>query len=119
MVFPERSLPLDDSWDVIVIGGGPSGSTAAAAAAREGARTLLIETTASLGGSGTIALVPAWCPFSDKEKIIYRGLAEKVFNAAKEGMAHVGKDDLDWVPIDAERLKRVYDDLVSGFGASV
>ncbi|MFZ4599779.1 MAG: FAD-dependent oxidoreductase, partial [Terrimicrobiaceae bacterium] len=97
----------------------PSGSTAAAAAAREGAHTLLIETTASLGGSGTIALVPAWCPFSDKEKIIYRGLAEKVFNSAKEGMAHVGKDDLDWVPIDAERLKRVYDDLVTGYGVTV
>jgi 2-polyprenyl-6-methoxyphenol hydroxylase-like FAD-dependent oxidoreductase len=119
MVLPARGLPLDDSWDVIVAGGGPSGSAAAAAAAREGARTLLVETAASLGGSGTIALVPAWCPFSDKQKIIYRGLAEKVFDAAKDGMAHVGKDDLDWVPIDAERLKRVYDDLVSGFGVAV
>ena len=119
MILPARCLSLDNSWDVIVIGGGPSGSTAAASSAREGARTLLIETTSSLGGSGTIALVPAWCPFSDKKKIIYRGLAEKVFNAAKNGMAHVGKDDLDWVPIDAERLKRVYDDLVSGFGVAV
>ena len=117
--FPDRDLPLDDSWDVIVVGGGPSGCTAAAAAAREGARTLLIETTSSLGGSGTIALVPAWCPFSDQEKIIYRGLAEKVFNASKEGLAHVNPGDLDWVPIDAEKLKRVYDDLVTGFGATV
>jgi hypothetical protein len=114
-----RELPLDDSWDVIVVGGGPTGCTAAAAAAREGARTLLIETTASLGGSGTIALVPAWCPFSDKEKIIYRGLAEKVFTAAKQGLAHVGAQDMDWVPIDAEKLKRVYDDLVTEAGATV
>ncbi|CAN5340938.1 FAD-dependent oxidoreductase [soil metagenome] len=119
LTLPARSLPLDDSWDVIVIGGGPSGCTAAVAAAREGARTLLIESTASFGGSGTIALVPAWCPFSDKQKIIYRGLAEKVFNAAKSGMAHVGQDDLDWVPIDAERLKRVYDDLVTSAGVKV
>jgi len=114
-----RYLPLDASWDVIVVGGGPTGCTAAAAAAREGARTLLIETTSSLGGSGTSALVPAWCPFSDKEKIIYRGLAEKVFTAAKTGMAHVAADALDWVPIDAEKLKRVYDDLVTGAGATV
>lgn len=34
-------------------------------------------------------------------------------------MAHVKPDDLDWVPIDAERLKRVYDDLVTGAGADV
>jgi len=114
-----RTLECDDSWDVIVVGGGPTGCTAATAAAREGARTLLIETTASLGGSGTIALVPAWCPFSDKEKIIYRGLAEKVFEAAKKGMAHVPEQELDWVPIDAEKLKRVYDDLVTEAGVQV
>ena len=117
--LPARSLTLDDSWDVIVAGGGPAGCTAAMAAAREGARTLLIESTGSLGGSGTTALVPAWCPFSDKEKIIYRGLAEKVFTAAKAGMNHVASDALDWVPIDPERLKRVYDELVTEAGATV
>ena len=114
-----RSLPLDDAWDVIVVGGGPTGCTAATAAAREGARTLLIESSGVLGGSGTSALVPAWCPFSDKEKIIYRGLAEKVFTAAKAGMAHIDPAALDWVAIDAERLKRVYDSLVTEAGASV
>ena len=112
-------IPCNDSFDVIVVGGGPSGCSAAAAAAREGARTLLIEASGCLGGSGTSALVPAWCPFSDKEKIIYRGLAEKVFTRAKEGMAHVKSDALDWVPIDAERLKRVYDDLVTEAGVTV
>ena len=114
-----RSLPLDDSWDVVVVGGGPTGCTAAAAAAREGARTLLIEASGMLGGSGTSALVPAWCPFSDREKIIYRGLAEKVFNATKAGMAHIDPEALDWVAIDAERLKRVYDALVTEAGATV
>lgn len=117
--LPARALPLDDAWDVIVVGGGPAGCTAAAAAAREGARTLLIEGSGNLGGSGTSALVPAWCPFSDKEKIIYRGLAEKVFAAAKQGVSHVKNSDLDWVPIDPERLKRVYDDLVTEAGATI
>src|SRR3954465_2569267 len=97
------SIPLNEDYDVIVAGGGPTGCTAAAAAAREGAKTLLIEGTGALGGSGTSALVPAWCPFSDQQKIIYRGLAEKVFTAAKQGIAHVGANDLDWVAIDAER----------------
>ena len=117
--LPATEIPLDDSWDVIVLGGGPAGCTSAAAAGLEGARTLLIEATGSLGGMGTNALVPAWCPFSDKEKMIYRGLAEKVFTACKAGMPHVKKDALDWVPIDAERLKRIYDQLVTDAGVKV
>lgn len=68
---------------------------------------------------GTSALVPAWCPFSDKEKMIYRRLAAKVFAAAKQGMAHVKPRRDGLVAIDAERLKRVYDDLVLGAGATV
>jgi hypothetical protein len=111
-----RPLTIDDSWDVIVVGGGPSGCTAAAAAAREGARTLLIEGSGVLGGMGTSGLVPAWCPFSDKTQIIYRGLAERVFLESKKGVLHVPKEQLDWVPINPEHLKRVYDDLVLDHG---
>ncbi len=117
--LPARQLPLDESFDCIVVGGGPAGCTAAAAAAREGARTLLIEGTGALGGMGTSGLVPAWCPFSDGEKIIYRGLAERVFVESKAGLAHVKPEDTDWVAIDPERLKRVYDELVTGFGVTV
>lgn len=114
-----REVPLSGEWDVVVVGGGPSGCSAATAAAREGAKTLLIEAGGCLGGSGTSALVPAWCPFTDKEKIIYRGIAERVLQASKAGMPHVRKSDADWVPIDAEHLKRVYDDLVSSSGAEI
>lgn len=114
-----RSLPLDASWDIIVVGGGPAGCTAAAAAAREGARTLLIEATGCLGGMGTAGLVPAWCPFSDKRQIIYRGLAEKVFSRCKAGMPHIRGDALDWVAIDPELLKRIYDDLLADAGVTV
>lgn len=114
-----RSIPLDDSWDVIVVGGGPAGCAAATAAAREGARTLLIEQTGCLGGMGTSGLVPAWTPFSDQERIVYGGLAQRVFEATKAGMPHVKPADRDWVSIDPERLKRIYDDLVTEAGASV
>ncbi len=117
MTDPE--MPLDDSWDVIVAGGGPAGCAAAVSAAREGAKTILIEATGSLGGMGTSGLVPAWTPFSDQQKIIYRGLAEKIFNLSKKGMKHISPEALDWVPINVELLKRVYDDLLSESGAEV
>ena len=117
--FSARSLPLDDSWDVIVVGGGPSGSTAAAAAARQGARTLVIEGMGSLGGMGTNALVPAWCPFSDQKQIVYRGLAEHILVESKKSTPYVPKEQLDWVPINPEALKRIYEDLVLGHGAKI
>ena len=114
-----RTLPCDDAWDVIVVGGGPAGCAAAAASAREGARTLLIEATGSLGGMGTNGLIPAWCPFSDGKRMLYRGLGERVFNECKAGMPFVPKDKMDWAPIDYERLKRIYDNLVTQHGATV
>ena len=104
-------------WDVIVVGGGPSGCAAATAAAREGAKVLLIESTGMLGGMGTSGLLNAWCPFTDKEKIIYRGIAERVFLEAKKGVPHSKGND--WVPINTEYLKTVYDDLVTSEGVSV
>ena len=115
----ERRIPLNDRYDVIVVGGGPAGCAAAASAAREGAKTLLVEATFTLGGMGTLGLVPAWCPFSDHEKIVYRGIAERVLRETRAGMPHLSEKNVDWVPIDPERLKRVYDDLVTGAGAEV
>lgn len=115
----KQELPLDDTWDVVVAGGGPAGCTAAAAAARDGARTLLVEATGALGGMGTSGLVPAWCPFTDKERIIYGGMAKSVLAQCIAGMPHVTEDRFDWTPIDAELLKRIYDDLVTGQGGKV
>lgn len=114
-----QKIPLKQNYNVIVVGGGPSGCAAAIAAARQGASTLLIESTGALGGSGTTALVPTWCPFSDREKIIYGGLAEEIFTISRAGMRHIPANQLDWVPIDAEKLKRLYDRLVTDAGVTV
>ncbi len=112
-------IVLDDQWDVIVVGGGPSGCSAAIAAAREGSRTLLIEATGTLGGMGTSGLLNAWCPFTDGEKIIYKGIAEKILLESKKGTPHVSPHSFDWQPINTEQLKRVYDDIVINAGVTV
>lgn len=104
-------IPISTDWDVIVVGGGPSGCAAAAAAARDGARTLLIEGTGGFGRHGTSGLLKPGCPFTDGNRIIYKGIAEKVFMESRKGVPHVRYND--WVPINSEYLKVVYDDLVT------
>ncbi|MEE1314156.1 MAG: FAD-dependent oxidoreductase [Faecalimonas sp.] len=106
-------------YDVIIVGGGPSGCAAAIASAREGKKTLLIERSSALGGMGTMGMVPCWCPYTDQEKIIYKGIAEKIFWRSREYVPHLPEDQLDWVPINAEALKRIYDEEVSGAGAEI
>jgi len=50
-----------EAADVVVVGGGPAGIAAALAAAAAGARTLLVERDARLGGNATHALVHTIC----------------------------------------------------------
>lgn len=49
----ERLMKSGESFDIIVIGGGTAGVVAAIQAARAGAKTLLVEKTARLGGTMT------------------------------------------------------------------
>ena len=108
------STAPENTWDVIVAGGGPSGCAAAASAAREGAKVLLIEATGSLGGMGTSGLVPAWAPFTDGTRIIYRGLAKKILTKLKEARAGI-ENKAGWITVDPEHLKRIYDKLLEEF----
>jgi len=115
----QRQIPLHEGYEVIVAGGGPAGCAAAAAAAREGAKTLLIEATGVLGGMATAGLVNAFAPFSDGERVIYGGIAQTILETMKSQMPHVSKDAVNWVPIDYEGLKRIYDGMVTGAGADI
>lgn len=122
-VLKTREIPMSDSWDVIVVGGGPAGCTAATAAAREGAKTLLIEATGSLGGMGTSGLVPWFCGYGDGEKIIARGLAEKVLKDLQDKMPQMEKEMEEAgffdPPINPEVLKLIYDEMLTGAGVEV
>ena len=103
------------SADVCVCGGGPAGTAAAVAAARSGARVALLAQGGCLGGLGTAGIVPCFCPFTDGEKPVVRGIGEEVLKemAGRMGFAL----QYDWMPINAEVLKVVYDDIVGQSGA--
>lgn len=121
--LPPEELPIMNQVDVVVVGGGPTGIAAAIAAANNGANTLLIEQRGFLGGMGTTALVPAFCPFTDHEKPVIRGigleLMERMKANCKPSYITEYKEQLDWVPIDVEVLKRVYDEALLESGAKV
>jgi hypothetical protein len=123
MTLPSEELNVSAEVDVMVVGGGPAGIAAAISAARAGARTLLIEQRGFLGGMGTVALVPAFCPYSDGEKAIIRGIGLELLERMKEQCEPDFQErfgnELDWVPIDPEALKRVYDEAVTESGAKV
>lgn len=53
----QRSVPVHDSADVVVVGGGPAGTAAAISAARCGRKTILLEHSGQLGGMGTLGNV--------------------------------------------------------------
>ena len=69
-----RKISVAGEYDVIVAGGGVAGIAAALASARNGAKTLLLETTASLGGMGTNGLVNMFNNLSDGIRNVYGGL---------------------------------------------
>ncbi len=89
-----RRRPLDDHYDVAVIGGGPAGIAAALAAAGCGADVVLVEREQSLGGNVSQAFVHTICglylPSASREAIfahqgIPRVFAERLIAAGATG----------------------------------
>ncbi len=130
MPFFQKDLPISATADVCVVGGGPSGVAAALSAARNGAKTLLIERFGFLGGNATAAQVPAFAPFSDRTRAIVRGIGWEVMTEMQRRIGRPVPDPneykvpqdlarMDWVPIDVERLKVLYDELCAKAGVEV
>jgi len=117
MVTFQRSIPVRHTVDVLVAGGGPAGLAAAVTAARQGRSVFLAEGHTCFGGMGTAAMVPLFMPFGDGVNFLSGGFGKEVYDRLFDANG-TGPEDrrgtLGHVHIQAEVLKRVYDEMVVG-----
>jgi flavin-dependent dehydrogenase len=128
---PAADIPIVFEGDVAVIGGGTAGVVAAVAAAREGARTIVIERLAQLGGCPVTDLMGSYGPmFIDgKYGLVLKGLpyeiTERMMRAG--GTRHgnmrdvlVGKDGIPYtVPFKPEIMGRVVTEMAQEAGVKI
>lgn len=108
-----REIPVRQEVDVFVAGGGPAGCAAALAAARQGRSVFLAERHTCLGGMGTAGMVPVFMQFSDGVSFLAGGVGHEI---AERLARACGFELRDCLAIQAEVLKRLYDDLLLDAG---
>ena len=116
----ERDIPVEEGYDVAVLGGGPAGCAAAVSAARLGAKVLLIEAMGCLGGTGTSGLVTEFDPMANGEQMLVGGWMREVMETLYErgyvpdllNPERWRKLQMRWTPFDAEGLKLLLDEMM-------
>ena len=110
---PVRKTPIVRDVDVLVCGGGPAGVGAALGAARTGAKTMLIERNAFLGGAATAVMMNTWnVPVSHMTGVA-REITLKL--AERSGAVIAGPT----VPFDPEAFKELSVDLLKQAGVEI
>jgi hypothetical protein len=84
----QKSIPVYDTADIVVIGGGPAGTAAAISAARCGRKTILLEQSGQLGGMGTLGNVSVFMGIGNVTGI-YREMISEYLPAALPDSHHV------------------------------
>ncbi|MBQ4269423.1 MAG: FAD-dependent oxidoreductase, partial [Clostridia bacterium] len=114
MVNYQKQLEIKYSADVLVVGGGPAGIAAAIAAARQGKTVILTEINGSLGGCGTVGMVPEFMCFDDGINLLASGVGGEIKSA-------LFGDELAYRCYNAkvEDVKRLYDKLVLDSGVKI
>lgn len=131
-----KSIEVVSEYDVVVVGGGMTGVCAAIEASRNGARTLLCESSGMLGGMATSALVGPFmtCYDRDGDKQIVKGLFDEIVErTASLGGAikpqdtdspsvytsHIGKYHRHVTPFNSFALQLVLDKMTEEAGVDV
>jgi len=116
---------MTDRYDVVVVGAGSAGSTAAITAAREGARTLLVDRLAFMGGTSTAVLdtfYAFYTPGANSRRVV-GGLGwEVVERLTAEGVAFERPNTYGagtGVTYDAEALKVAWEHMAEDAGVEL
>jgi len=123
----QRTVPIEEGYDIVVAGGGPAGCGAAIGAARLGAKVLLIEGTGCLGGMGTSGLVSLWYEITDGERMIVGGIVREIIETLfSRGQLPPWSNPSDWqktlhggTSFQPEALKRLLDELCLNAGVEI
>ena len=113
VVEAPRETPIVREVDVLVCGGGVSGVGAALGAARTGAKTMVIERNAFLGGAATAVLMNTW------NVPIHRmtGVAQEIARElAKRGAGNIAGPTF---PFDPEALKELSVEMLQQAGVEI
>jgi glycine/D-amino acid oxidase-like deaminating enzyme len=116
---------IAERYDVIVVGSGSAGSTAAIASARTGARTLLVDRLAFMGGTSTAVLDTFYAFYTPSESPlrVVGGLGgEVVGRLTEEGVAFERANTYGagtGVTYDQETLKLVWEQLAEDAGVDL
>jgi ribulose 1,5-bisphosphate synthetase/thiazole synthase len=99
---------IEKKYDVVVVGGGSAGISSAIAAAKNGARTLLIESSPFVGGE-LLSGVPVDGCLNSRGEWIVGGIINELFNECEKHAGYIGSI-FDWrsiwvVCLDPEILK--------------
>lgn len=110
---PSRATPIVREVDVLVCGGGLSGIGACLGAARSGARTLIVERNAWLGGAATATLMNTWNVPVERMTGVAREIALKL---AERGAGVAGGPTF---PFNPEQFKELSVNLIEAAGAEI
>lgn len=105
---PGRTLPVGETWDVMVCGAGPAGMAAALQAARGGAKTCLVEAQGCLGGIWTAGSLSYILDGRGKDGILTELLARLDRLNARQGFV-----------CDVESTKLVLEQMCGEAGVAV
>ena len=120
---PARSIHAGGAYDVIVAGGGLGGTAAAIAAARAGAKTLLVERNAFLGGTATAGMCCSIfnCFYTADHRPGPTGIPVEIADAlaAATGYGKAWHRHKGHVIYDLEAAKRVLEQQVREAGSDI